>query len=576
MFCPKCGKETSPFAKYCDGCGAEIPEAAEQNVPQSDISETNVRPVEYTAPTQPMTYENVPPAQPMTFQSVQELPEAEIPSRYQEISMGDVVAQKKSYKKIIIAVISILLVISLVVGGFFIYRLIKKNTVFSKIKEQPTAYLVSAYESTIEAVGSNSDVIKVLSGQPKQGTVTTVIDYGENGTQTAVTAVDANTKQYYQSVKTDNKGKEGTFELYADLNKVVLKSANENRSFDYFLGLKDLRTNAADSIIGYNGADSSLTKEQYDTAMDIYEYFYNGISKDTDDMFGLKSFGEKLCKDIDECGKVEVTEGSTEIFGADTPAFVVAHSFKDTSIVNAVYVDFKDWAKNNIKINDKIDAQIMSAIEKVDPIQFTSQLDSSDYEVSFKHYINKDKGTIMKAEFCVTYQKQSVTLTFIFGADPSSSDKAAIELSVMGVKETMTITKSNSDSQEKLICTLEGMLLDGNITYTRDKATGDFTIEPNVKAVFLGVTNGPKDRQLELRSIKGNLKTTGDSITIRIANEEEGGLPASVEYTISTKAEIKELSSENDLLKVSKEDLIENFKDISLVMPITTVSKINP
>ena len=36
MFCPNCGKENSPFAKFCENCGAEIPDspAPAQNAPQ--------------------------------------------------------------------------------------------------------------------------------------------------------------------------------------------------------------------------------------------------------------------------------------------------------------------------------------------------------------------------------------------------------------------------------------------------------------------------------------------------------------------------------------------------------------
>ena len=561
------------------------PMTADTIPPVQPMTAGNIPPVQpMTAgnipPVQPMTADTIPPAQPMTYQSVQNSGMPDMPSRYQEIGMGDVIAQKKSHKKLIIAIVSILLVISLAVGGYFIYRLIRKNTLFSKIKEQPTAYVVSAYGSTAKAMNQKSEITRVFNNSADHGSVTAVIDYGENGRQTSVTSFDRKNKRYYQSMKTESNGKEGNCELYADINKVVLVSSNDKNSFDYCLNLKDLRTNAATSVFGPDNQDGlGVTQEQYDTLMDVYEFVYNGISKDGDDYFGLKDFGEKLSKDLDECGNVEVTEENVDIFGEDTKAFVVRHTFKDTSILNAVYVDFKNWAEKNIKINDKLDAQIMEAIGKIDPIQLTSRLEGNDYEVSFRHYINKDNGTIMKAEFCVTYQKQSVTLSLIFGADPASSSKTSIEIAAVGMKQTITATDASTDSQEKVDIKLEGVLLNGTVTYTRDKSTGDFTIVPDVKAMTMGGMRSGSSAQssAEPKTLSGNIKATGDSVTIRLTNKEENGSPIkAVEYTISTNENFVELNSDNDILKASKEELIKNFQSISLTTPISTITTITP
>ena len=96
MICPNCGKETSPFAKFCEVCGAALPET---DAPQEPVQTAAPQPTQV----QPPVTETPPPAvqpvaQPMTYAAqADQFPEA---SRYQEYGMGDVVAQKKSHKKI--------------------------------------------------------------------------------------------------------------------------------------------------------------------------------------------------------------------------------------------------------------------------------------------------------------------------------------------------------------------------------------------------------------------------------------------------------------------------------------------
>lgn len=572
MICPNCGKETSPFAQFCGICGSVLPEmpTPTETVPKVDtVPPTEVQPpVAAVSPT-PDALQQEPPAQPMTYQSVAEqFPEEA--SRYQEYGMTDVITQKKSHKKLIIAIVAILAVITLAVAGFFIYRLIKKNTIMSKIKEQPTAFLVSAYGNTAEAFCSQDEVLSILHSAQDRGTVTVKMDMGENGTLNKTTAYDRISKQLYDKGTLTNGSESKNTELYADLNKIVVNTTNGDTPVDYYLELKDLRKNAVDSPIGPQAPDGlGMTQEQYDNTMDVYDYIYNNLTREDENYFGLKSLGEALCKDIDEGGKAEVTEGSTDVFGTNANAFIVTHTFKDTSVLNAVYLDLKKWAKENVTINDEINDSVQQALEGIDPIHFTQNLGQTEYDVVIKHYINKDKSTIMKTEVSVTYQNQTVSLVLLFGADPATSNQAGIEINAVGISQKMTMTRTSDASTNRYVINFSGIFLNGDMTYSRDRATGSFTLTQNIKSPY-SVTN-----QEQPEPLTGNIKATADTVTVSFDVPMGENQKGRAEYIISNKAEIKTLTSKNDILEASREEwqnVLQSLTTASMLSPVFTTN----
>ena len=187
MFCPNCGKENSPFAKFCENCGAEIPDspAPEQNAPQQQPQPMNFneQPAQPMTPhdqqpqpmgfnnqqPQPMAFDNQQP-QPMGFNNQQPMTFGDQPSRYQEYNMSDVVTQKKSYKKLIIIIAIVLSLIALTIAGIFVVKIVRRNLSLGKIKEAPATYIAASYQKTAQAIGNQDDVIKVLSSNSKQKT----------------------------------------------------------------------------------------------------------------------------------------------------------------------------------------------------------------------------------------------------------------------------------------------------------------------------------------------------------------------------------------------------------------------
>ena len=538
MICPHCGKETSPYAKFCEACGEQISDSTSQPA--------TVRPAAVEGPS------TVNPPAP--------IPEIPPESRYQEYGMGDVVAQKKSHKKLIIAIVAILLAVALVISGFFIFRLIQKNQTLSQLKEAPADYLLTAYKDTAKAICSQNDVGKVISAVSDKGTSKTTTVLGSEGTHERVVSYNKETKQFYYGITAESSGQSNTTELYGDMNKLVL---NTSKGTNYYLELKDLRNKAKDSIIGPDAKDGlGVPQDQYDTVMDVYEYVYSNLSKDTDDYFGLNTLIKKVCKDIDECGKVDVSEGSTDIFGSDTKAFVITHDFKDTSVLNALFLDLKTWAKDSVNINEQINKQLMDAIERLDPIQANSYLGTSEYEVVLKHYLNKDTKSLMKAEFNLTYKGQTYTVVLTFGADPATTDKLSLEMISTGMNQSFVLTNMSTVGQAKYVLKVSGAAYNGEITYTRDTSTGDFTVEQNLKPTSFTSHGETNTENAEPTTLKGNLKTTDNSFTLKVFPNPD--MPdVSVTYLVSTTPEIKELNSDHDILKASKEELITDFASLA-------------
>ena len=641
MFCPNCGKENSPFAKFCENCGAEIPDApapAQQEPQQSQPMNLNEQPAQpmtfndqqpqpmafdnrqpqpmafdnqqpqpmgfnnqqpqpmgfNNQQPQPMAFDNQQP-QPMRFNNQQPMTFGDQPSRYQEYNMSDVVTQKKSYKKLIIIIVIILSLIALSIAGVFVVKMIRRNMSLNKIKEAPATYIAASYEKTAQAIGEQDDVIKVLSSSSKKKTTKQIMNMGQYGTQTMITSFDGDARKVYYKVDSTVPTQNASVEFYSNLDKNVLKGNVNGKSFDYYLESQNLRTNAANSIFGPgNKSGYNIQQKDYDTFMDVYEFVYNNLKKPDDQVFGLKALGEKIAKDIDKCGNVQVKDDTTKIFDQDVKCFTVTHTFTDTSIVDALYVDIKDWATTNLAINDEINKAIEDALKKIDPMNYKSYLQQSNFTLKFNHYINRDNNMLMKVDISFDIQGNGVVLSLTLGKDPASSNKYALSVAALGMKQDITIERQSDASQAKYVMTFSGVAVNGNMTYTRNKSTGEVKIAQNLSSSLTTSLGGstsigssgsaitsmstsdsssqivPMGSSINIpgMSMFANMNATvtsdGNSITMKFTPQDAASAASgiSIELYISNTAEIPELTSTNNILNASKAELDALFKNV--------------
>ena len=570
------------------------PAAPVQSTPQQDVSFQNI-PTQ-NIPSQPVPSQNIPQqGAPMTFASVHESQSEfnageavgnteQQQSRYAEYNMSDVAAAAapKKNKKFIMIIIIAVSVIILGVAAFFVVRMIMSASAFNNIKENPTKYLSGSYLSTSKAVCAQNSATQVFGKLDNAVTYKVTTEMGDYKVD-YLTSVDKKNKKVYYSSSTSGMGTSGLgadaikIQFYADMDKAVMNYDNGSQKADGYISLSNLRADADASIFSPKGENPfKVPQEQYDNFLDTYEFVYNGIKADSD--FGLKTLGTNICKDFDECGNAEVTEESVTIDGTQTDAYVIRHTIKDTKILNAIYRDIKNWAQENIKINEKTNKQIMDAIAKIDPINYTQYTESAKYEIGFAHYINKSSNLIMKAEYTVLVDEQKYTLTMTFGADPANSRKISIDVNASGVTESILLTNESTDAEEKFVVNVSGAALNGSITYVRNRSTGDFTITNNTKSYNFGGEKILPEDEAQNNVIKGNITTTEDSVMITYTQELSGGITTNlgtmkmtVEY--SSKPQITELKSDNNILKMSKEELQEKFGAVfgsSLMTPTYT------
>lgn len=577
MFCPNCGKENDPSVRHCASCGSFIPDfssdAASDQAGSLNLSET-------PEASQPMSY------QALSQEDLKDLNDNQ--SRYQEYSMSDVVA-KKSKKKLIITLVVIAGVIALGVASFFIIRGIMSGNALKGINEDPTKYVFDSYKTTAETMTTDNTLVKSATASTNDQKTVRVSVTGNDFSQTSLYSIDLPAKKLYymtnqswtvsEEMKKYFMGPQNVkAELYTDMDKAVAKVQLDDKSFDGYVNLGNLREDAVSSMFGPKGENLfKVDQKTYDVAMDVYEFIYNNLKKDTDP-FGLTTLASKLKDDFDKSGSVAVAQENVDIDGTKTDAFVITHTFNNTDVVATLLNDVKDWAKTNIRINDEINTAIDQALEKMDVDQLVSQLNASmkDFEIVLKHYVNKDNA-LMQAELIATVNGQSIKLTITFGADPANSKKITIKAATVGgsaesVLQSITVTNESTAQQDKYVATYSGMLLVGNTTYTRDTATGDFTITNDMsnplKSMMSSSSQGdivPSNEQSLNFNVSGNLKTTDDSLTLTFSVPVYDGYEVKYEYYISGKAEITELTSQNNLLTAKSSD----YKELGSILGFT-------
>ncbi len=571
MYCPKCGKENDPSVRQCTACGAFIPDISS---PEFGSGQQNYQVLQSTAQMQT-------PLQEQKYaEPVQSVPEQ---SRYQEYTMADVAA-KKSHKTLIIWLIVTALVIAIGISAFFIIRAVISSSKNKDIKSDPTGYVFGSYQTAAEELTENNEVIKTaVSAGSQQKTVRYSIT-DSYSTHKTVYALDAENKKFYSSTSTVINGTDFSYpgmnmtsELYADPDKAVVKYSDGENSFDYFLEFNDLRNKALSSAFGPEGDNIlNIDRKTYDTVMDVYEFVYDNLFKSADP-FGLSSLGAKLKGDFDKYGNIDVADEKVNIDGTDVDAHVITHSFENADVITALINDVKAWIKETVSINDDINKYVDDALAGFDPASLAAQINSQGaVKLDIKHYIN-DNGQLLKAEIKLLSGDNGIGIVLTTGAYPSSSKQMTLAVSTMiggqgeMTLETITLRNESQDNQDKYVISFAGMAVSGDVTYTRDTSTGDFTIKSDLSSPMSGIMNTGMGQQSDILpgeeynsgiqnfDISGNLKIDGDAMTITYTQKVYDGYEVKYEIYTSPTAEIKELTSQNDILKATGEELKNLF-----------------
>ncbi len=569
MICPKCGLQNAPSSRQCAQCGAFLPDAS-----NPEFSAANNNGVQ--------------------DQFAQPAPQGPDQSRYQEYTMSDVVA-KKSHKKLIIWLVVIALVLALGVATFFIVRGIISSSKTNEIKNDPTGYVFGSYQNIAQELTNQNKVIKTAVSAPAgQKTVKTSITC-DSYSDTTVYSVDSENRKLYYSQKMDFSPSafgetvvpnSYSAELLATPEKAVVKANVGDKSLDYFLGLEGLRENALTSAFGPEGENIlHIDRATYDLAMDVYEFVYENVFKNADP-FSLSILAQKLKDDFDNCGNITVTDEKVTIDGTEVNAHVVSHTFNNADVVTAVINDIKSWLKDMTGFNAQVSNYIDEALAKFDPATLVSQITAQgSFELSIKHYIN-DNGQLMKAEIRFIANGTGAAITLNVGADPSSTKQISLVASsiVSGqgeiTLETITLKNESTDAQDKYIITLSGLAVLGEITYTRDTASGDFNIKGNISNSMAGmmmttiqpdVEGSKKPTEFD---VSGNLKTDENgTVTLTYNEEMYDGSELKYEFIISAAAEIPELTSQNDILKATSAELQQAMSIFyGSSVPVDTIS----
>ena len=568
MICPKCGTQNAPSVRQCAGCGAFLPD--ESNPEYSDMKQDDIQ------------VQNVQPAPAMPEQS-----------RYQEITMSDVAA-RKSHKKLIIWLVVAALVIALGVATFFIVKAIIGSSKTNDIKNDPTSYVFGSYQTVAKGLTDNAKVIKTAVSAPTgQKTIKSRMTADKYSTST-VYSIDSDARKFYyaQTADYDPSAFNGyapqgfSAQLLATPEKAVAKAEIGGKTVDYYLELDGLREKALSSAFGPEGENIlHIDRATYDMAMDVYDFIYNNVFKNSDP-FSLSTLGQKLKDDFDTCGNITVTDEKVTVDGTEVDAHVVSHTFTNADIVTAVITDIKTWLKDQASFNAQVSKYLEDALAKFDPATLVSQITAQGpFELSFKHYIN-DNDQLMKAEIRFIANGTGGSLNLSLGADPANAKQITLTISaIMSGQgemtiETASLKNESTDAQDKYVITLSGLAVSGEISYTRDISTGDFTVKGEIKNGMAGIMQNSvsADNQSQNSSdsfeLSGNLKTD-DKGTVSLSYTQKlyDGSDMKYEITTSPTAEIPELTSQNDILKASSSELMQVFGGMSgqTTMPVETV-----
>ena len=532
MFCPNCGKDCENGSKFCLNCGAKLEDASAQTRPETmnsfDQSSNGFN-----------AYNGYDPS-----------------------PAGAVRSSGGGAKKIIIISLIGVLVIALGLGAFF---LIKNKIAHDSIVNNPTKYVYSSYSNYLDEVGAEDEFYQAVKGAEKTGTVKLTADAqiamlgSQNLSAAFQFAYDQDNKKYY--VLTDasglapllmgsNASGNNKFELFTDSKRLDFDIDVMGKQAKYYIDFGKLREQAENSIFSPDKDNVlGVTKEQFNDFIDAFEKSYHSFveSKGTSDAaFDYEGFLKKL----EECCVVSVESGSVNVGDESKSVDIVTYTI-DYESMKKLIAEMKDeivdmMQKSGMEdMNQNIDEMKKSYDDMLD--EFSKNADK-DLKIEIKCSVEKSSGKLVKIEGTFDNcdeEDKHITFNVEFITKPDMCIKMELsngEKTVNGRIYRETTGSVTTYGAEMTGDTDDGSKKTYSATIVYDKSAKTFTV--SVDDFSFSGTAEVKDGTLIL-GYEQDLSKLSSSIG-------QGTVKLTLE--ISSKAKMNEISAENNLFSMSKED----------------------
>ena len=603
MLCPKCGKDNNPFAKYCDDCGELLPEVQMELSDESFIDENRELKVSEAAPVSdavrsPQHIGNMPvedlgdqetfEPQMLSFNTqAYNAAQANLgyirPNDIPILTTPDPVdkdgfvpssafanlkepKQKKSKVRIFFIVLSIMVILS--IASFFAVKYIIETVSTKFMREHTSQFVVNAYQLSAKELIESEELIRIFSPENnKSGTIKNIVTK-KNQSITTVSSFDRSSNRLYYSLSTKGTKNDMSIEAFANLKSLNMKYVGGENAKDYYIPLENLRETAKTSAFGYQGENIfNITPEQYDSIMDVYEFVYKFLQlsdEEKETQSSLKKLYQKICDDIDSIAETEIKDEQVSVEGSEkSSVYLITRTLSGKDVLNVIYTDLKEWAESSEFLKGEVKTKVMSYIEKLNDQSTEFVRDMSALVLKIEDYINKSDNSLMQTVINAVLNGEKSETRIYFGTSPAESDKIIITTNAIKAKENddpnqSSAAEANKSATSMIEISREKTTL--NNTYTllystpdseakyvlvRDNSNGKYSLESTVKA---SATSEPV-----VTTSEGVIKFDSVTFSWTVVSDD-----ATTEYYYSTLPEMNEISSNENMLTATADD-IQNF-----------------
>ena len=603
MLCPKCGKDNNPFAKYCDDCGELLPEVQMELSDESFIDENRELKVSEAAPVSdavrsPQHIGNMPvedlgdqetfEPQMLSFNTqAYNAAQANLgyirPNDIPILTTPDPVdkdgfvpssafanlkepKQKKSKVRIFFIVLSIMVILS--IASFFAVKYIIETVSTKFMREHTSQFVVNAYQLSAKELIESEELIRIFSPENnKSGTIKNIVTK-KNQSIITVSSFDRSSNRLYYSLSTKGTKNDMSIEAFANLKSLNMKYVGGENAKDYYIPLENLRETAKTSALGYQGENIfNITPEQYDSIMDVYEFVYKFLQlsdEEKETRSSLKKLYQKICDDIDSIAETEIKDEQVSVEGSEkSSVYLITRTLSGKDVLNVIYTDLKEWAESSEFLKGEVKTKVMSYIEKLNDQSTEFVRDMSALVLKIEDYINKSDNSLMQTVINAVLNGEKSETRIYFGTSPAESDKIIITTNAIKAKEnddpnqssaaeanksaTSMIEISREKTTLKNTYTLLYSTPDSEAKYVlvRDNSNGKYSLESTVKA---SATSEPV-----VTTSEGVIKFDSVTFSWTVVSDD-----ATTEYYYSTLPEMNEISSNENMLTATADD-IQNF-----------------
>ncbi len=603
MLCPKCGKDNNPFAKYCDDCGELLPEVQMELSDESFIDENRELKVSEAAPVSdavrsPQHIGNMPvedlgdqetfEPQMLSFNTqAYNAAQANLgyirPNDIPILTTPDPVdkdgfvpssafanlkepKQKKSKVRIFFIVLSIMVILS--IASFFAVKYIIETVSTKFMREHTSQFVVNAYQLSAKELIESEELIRIFSPENnKSGTIKNIVTK-KNQSIITVSSFDRSSNRLYYSLSTKGTKNDMSIEAFANLKSLNMKYVGGENAKDYYIPLENLRETAKTSALGYQGENIfNITPEQYDSIMDVYEFVYKFLQlsdEEKETRSSLKKLYQKICDDIDSIAETEIKDEQVSVEGSEkSSVYLITRTISGKDVLNVIYTDLKEWAESSEFLKGEVKTKVMSYIEKLNDQSTEFVRDMSALVLKIEDYINKSDNSLMQTVINAVLNGEKSETRIYFGTSPAESDKIIITTNAIKAKENddpnqSSAAEANKSATSMIEISREKTTL--NNTYTllystpdseakyvlvRDNSNGKYSLESTVKA---SATSEPV-----VTTSEGVIKFDSVTFSWTLVSDD-----ATTEYYYSTLPEMNEISSNENMLTATADD-IQNF-----------------